>query len=419
MSPLPKSHLACRSCAAPLTTTMVDLGVQPVSNAFRTRAQRTESEMFYPLHAYVCDACWLVQLQDFGSPDLHFHGDYLYFSSFSSSWLAHAEAYAASMITRFGLRPGARMVEIASNDGYLLQFFKKAGMACLGVDPAQNCADAALANHQIRTEVAFFGRETAARLAASGQTADMMAANNVLAHVPDINDFVAGFKILLKPEGVATFEFPHLLALIRNTQFDTIYHEHYSYLSLLALRPLFARHGLQVFDAERLTTHGGSLRLFVSHVASQHAITPAVAAIVAEENAGGLADKATYECFAEQVKAFKRSFVRMLIDLKDQGLSIAAYGAPAKGNTLLNYAGMRSDIIDFTVDRNPAKQQLDLPGLGIPVLSPGAIAEHKPDIVIILPWNLSGEIVGELGHIKAWGGRFLIPIPTPRLASPA
>ncbi len=423
MSQLPKSHpiagqLMCRSCAAPLITTMVDLGVQPVSNAFRTRMQRTEAEMFYPLHAYVCDACWLVQLQDFGSPDLHFHGDYLYFSSFSSSWLAHAQAYASRMIARFGLKPGTQMVEIASNDGYLLQYFKKAGITCLGVDPAQNCADAALANHQIRTEVAFFGRETAERLVASGQAADMMAANNVLAHVPDINDFVAGFSILLKPEGVATFEFPHLMELIRNTQFDTIYHEHYSYLSLLALQPLFQRHGLQVFDVERLTTHGGSLRLFVSHMASRHAITPAVADLLAQETSAGLADKATYERFAEQVKAFKRSLVRMLIELKDQGLSIAAYGAPAKGNTLLNYAGMRSDIIDFTVDRNPAKQNLDLPGLGIPVLSPDAIAEHKPDIVVILPWNLSDEIMGELGHIKSWGGRFLVPIPTPRLVSP-
>ncbi len=418
MSQLPESCPACRSCAAPMTTTMVDLGVQPVSNAFRTPAQRSEGEMFYPLRAYVCEACWLVQLQDFGSPDLHFHGDYLYFSSFSPSWLAHAQAYADSMIARFGLKPGMQMVEIASNDGYLLQYFKKAGIACLGIDPAQNCADAALAHHQITTEVAFFGSETATRLAESGHCADMMAANNVLAHVPDINDFVAGFRILLKPEGVATFEFPHLMEMLRNTQFDTIYHEHYSYLSLLALQPLFARHGLRVFDVERLATHGGSLRLFVSHAASQNAVTPAVANLTAEENAAGLADRATYERFAEQVKAFKRNFVRMLIDLKDQGFAIAAYGAPAKGNTLLNYAGMRSDIIDFTVDRNPAKQNLDLPGLRIPVLAPEAIALRKPDIVLILPWNLSGEIMGELAHIKAWGGRFLIPIPTPRLVAP-
>ncbi len=397
---------------------MVDLGVQPVSNAFRTETQRLEPETFYPLHAYVCQACWLVQLQDFGSPDLHFHGDYVYFSSFSSSWLAHAEAYAKRMIGRFGLEPGARVIEIASNDGYLLQFFKKAGMTCLGVDPAQNCADAALANHQIKTEVAFFGRETATRLASSGHMADLMAANNVLAHVPDINDFVAGFAILLKPEGVATFEFPHLLQLIGNTQFDTIYHEHYSYLSLLALMPLFERHGLRVFDVETLTTHGGSLRLHVSHLRSGHAPMSAVDAMAAEEKAAGLADKATYERFSEQVKAFKRSFVRMLVDLKDQGLAIAAYGAPAKGNTLLNYAGMRSDIVDFTVDRNPAKQGLDLPGLGIPVLAPDALALRKPDIVLILPWNLSDEIMGELRHIGAWGGRFLIPIPVPRLVSP-
>lgn len=405
----------CRSCGSPLVTTFVDLGVQPISNAFRRPSDRDRPETFYPLHAFVCDACKLVQLQDFGTPEDHFHGDYAYFSSFSSSWLAHARAYASAMTERFGLGPASHVIEIASNDGYLLQYFKAAGIACMGVDPAENCARAARENHGIDTRVAFFGVETARALLAEGKAADLTAANNVLAHVPDINDFVAGFRILLKPEGVATFEFPHLMQLIAQGQFDTIYHEHYSYLSLLALEPLFARHGLRVFDVEQIATHGGSLRIFVAHQNAGHAATPSVAALRAAEAAAGLGETATYEAFAARVRRHKRDFVMLLAGLRNGGKRIAAYGAPAKGNTLLNYAGVRNDLIDFTVDRNPVKQGLFLPGLGIPVLDPAEIFARRPDIVVILPWNIADEIRHDLAGIRAWGGRFLIPIPEPRL----
>lgn len=405
----------CRSCGSPLATTFVDLGVQPISNAFRRPSDRDRPETFYPLHAYVCDACKLVQLQDFGTPEDHFHSDYAYFSSFSSSWLAHAQAYATTMADRFQLGPQSHVIEIASNDGYLLRYFKAAGIPCMGVDPAENCARAARDNHGIETRVAFFGAETASALVAEGRSADLTAANNVLAHVPDINDFVAGFRILLKPGGVATFEFPHLMQLIAQVQFDTIYHEHYSYLSLLALEPLFARHGLKVFDVEQLPTHGGSLRIFVAHQASHHVATRAVSMMREAETAADLANIATYEAFAARVRRHKRDFIMLLARLKNEGRRIAAYGAPAKGNTLLNYAGIRNDIIDFTVDRNPAKQGLFLPGLGIPVLDPAEIFVRKPNIVVILPWNLADEIRRDLAGIRDWGGRFLIPIPEPRL----
>jgi SAM-dependent methyltransferase len=407
----------CRSCGSALVTTFVDLGVQPISNAFRRPADRDKPETFYPLHAYVCDDCHLVQLQDFGTPEDHFHGEYAYFSSFSSSWLAHVQAYATAMTRRFELGAQSHVIEVASNDGYLLQYFKAAGIPCMGVDPAENCARAARDNHGIETRVAFFGAETAAALVAEGRSADLTAANNVLAHVPDINDFVEGFRILLKPQGVATFEFPHLMQLIAQVQFDTIYHEHYSYLSLTALEPLFARHGLKVFDVEGLSTHGGSLRVFVAHRVSDHAVTDAVITMRRAEEAAGLGQTVTYEAFAARVRQHKRDFILLLAGLKNQGKRIAAYGAPAKGNTLLNYAGIRNDIIDFTVDRNPVKQGLFLPGLGIPVLDPAAIFESKPDIVVILPWNLSDEIRRDLAGIAAWGGQFLIPIPVPRLVA--
>jgi SAM-dependent methyltransferase len=403
----------CRSCGSTLVTTFVDLGVQPISNAFRRAEDRDRPETFYPLHAYVCDDCRLVQLQDFGTPEDHFHGEYAYFSSFSSSWLAHAQSYTGAMTQRFGLGAQSHVIEIASNDGYLLQYFKAAGIPCMGVDPAENCARAARDNHGIETRVAFFGAETANALVAEGRSADLTAANNVLAHVPDINDFVEGFRILLKPQGVATFEFPHLMQLIAQVQFDTIYHEHYSYLSLKALEPLFARHALKVFDVEGLSTHGGSLRVFVAHQASGHAVTDAVIAMRRAEEDAGLSQTATYEAFAARVRQHKRDFVLLLAGLKNQGKRIAAYGAPAKGNTLLNYAGIRNDMIDFTVDRNPVKQGLFLPGLGIPVLDPAAIFENKPDIVVILPWNLGDEIRRDLAGIAAWGGQFLIPIPVP------
>lgn len=409
---------ACRACGAPLQTTFVDLGVQPISNAFRRAMDCDKPEIFYPLHAFVCDACKLVQLQDFGSAQDHFHADYAYFSSFSSSWLEHAESFAQYMTRRFRLGRASRVVEVASNDGYLLQYFKAGGVPCLGVDPAANCAKAARLNHGIDTKVAFFGAACASELVAEGWGADLVVANNVLAHVPDINDFVRGFQVMLKPEGVASFEFPHLMNLMAQIQFDTIYHEHYSYLSLLALEPLFARHGLRVFDVEQLTTHGGSLRLMVAHENARHAATAAVRTLRHDEEVAGLGSIATYTAFAERVKRLKRDLVMMLAGLKNEGKTIAAYGAPAKGNTLLNYAGMRNDIIEFTVDKNPGKQGLVLPGLGIPVLDPAAIFESKPDIVLVLPWNLATEICADLAGIADWGGRFLIPIPSPRLLEP-
>lgn len=401
----------CRSCGAPLSHVFCDLGLSPVSNAFRRPDQLDQGDVFLPLRALVCESCFLVQLQDFQAADELFTPDYPYFSSFSASWLDHARRYAEDMTARCGLGPESLVVEIASNDGYLLRWFKAAGVPVLGVDPAASVAAAARANHGIETVVDFFGRRTAERLAADGRRADVMAANNVLAHVPDINDFLAGFAVLLKETGTATFEFPHLLNLIARNQFDTIYHEHYSYLSLTALLPAFARHGLAVVDVEDLPTHGGSLRLFVRHVGVQ-APAPAVAAMKAREDAAGLSDLATYAAFGETVKATKRALLTALIGLKDDGLRIAAYGAAAKGNTLLNYCGVGRDMIDFVVDRNPQKQGLFLPGTRIPVLAPEEIARRRPDVIVILPWNLKDEIVAQLAEVRGWGARFLVPIPT-------
>jgi SAM-dependent methyltransferase len=404
----------CRSCGAPLATLFVDLGPSPISNAFRTTDELSEPETFYPLRAYVCEACWLVQLDDVAGRDTHFNADYAYFSSYSSTWLEHAERFAAMAIDRLRLGSSSRVVEVASNDGYLLQYFLKRGIPSLGIDPAANCAEAAQRNHGLETVVAFFGRDIAATLRVERGPADLIVANNVLAHVPDLNDFVAGFAALLAPEGTATFEFPHLLELIARNEFDTIYHEHYSYLSLLAVTPLFARHGLAVVDVERLPTHGHSLRLFVRHAAVAKP-APAVAALLTDERAAGLDNKATYDGFAEKVRATKRSLVALLIGLKQEGKIIAGYGAPAKGNTLLNYCGIRTDFIDFTVDRNPAKQGRFLPGTGIPVLAPDELRRAKPDYLLILPWNLMDEIMADCSFVREWGGKFIVPIPAPRV----
>lgn len=408
------NELKCRSCGQALRTSFADLGVQPVSNRFRKATEVASPELFYPLRAFACDACKLVQLQDFGSPSEHFNEDYVYFSSFSSSWLEHAKTYAEAMRTRFHLGESSRVIEIASNDGYLLQNFVRAGIPCLGVDPAANCAAAAKAKFNIDTHIGFFGRETAQYLKEKGFSADLMAANNVLAHVPDLNDFVAGFQILLKPEGVATFEFPHLLRLMAETQFDTIYHEHYSYLSILALRPLLARYGLEVFDTETLSTHGGSLRLFVGHP-GRHPVDARVSATESAEISAGLDKIATYAAFGQDVCSLKRRIIRLLSDIKEADKLIIGYGAPAKGNTLLNYCGLRTDFLDFTVDRNPAKQGLFLPGTGIEVRPPEAIRQYKPDYVLILPWNLREEIRHELSYIAEWGGKFIVAIPEPQI----
>ena len=405
--------LCCRSCGAPLEQVFVDLGMSPISNAMRHPDQAGEAERFYPLKTFVCGVCKLVQIQDVESREAHFHGDYTYFSSFSASWLAHAEAYVAMMVDRFGVTPSAQVVEVASNDGYLLQYFRQRGVPVLGVDPAANCAEAAMNERGVPTHVGFFGADLAAQLVAEGKAADVTAANNVLAHVPDINDFVEGFRILLKPQGVATFEFPHLLRLIEANYFDTIYHEHYSYLSLLAVERLFERHGLYVFDIEELTTHGGSLRVFAGHAGAHGPPSDRVEAFRAKEERAGLDDLAAYADFAEKVRATKRALLKLMIDLKDQGASIVAYGAPAKGNTLLNYCGVRGDFIDYAVDANPHKQGLMLPGTGIPVFAPDQIFRTRPDYVLILPWNLKDEIIGQMERIREWGGRFILPLPEP------
>jgi SAM-dependent methyltransferase len=407
------AHPTCRSCRAPLTTVFVDLGLSPISNAFVRPDRVAAAEKFYPLRSFVCDQCRLVQLEDFETPDAHFHGEYAYFSSVSDVWLAHARNFVEHAVGLFALGPHSHVVEVASNDGYLLQYFVQRGIPCLGVDPAANCAKAAWEERQVRTEVVFFGTATAERLLASGRGADLMIANNVLAHVPDINDFVAGFRILLKPQGTAIFEFPHVLELIRNTQFDTIYHEHYSYLSLLAVKPLFARHGLRVVDVDRLPTHGGSLRLYVRHANASGPASAAVARLEQEELDAGLDRPETYTAIGDHVRALKRALLSLLIPLKEKGKSIVGYGAPAKGNTLLNYCGIGTDFLPYVVDRSTHKQGLLLPGTRIPVRHPEVIFADRPDYVLILPWNLLDEITGQLAGIREWGGRFIVPIPKP------
>jgi SAM-dependent methyltransferase len=405
--------LRCRSCGAPVTTIFADLGLCPISNAFPRPRQSRAGEVFYPLRAYVCQGCWLVQSQDIETREAHFHADYPYFSSFSSTWLEHARQFAEMAANRFRLGPGSRVVEIGSNDGYLLRHFVSRGIPCLGVDPAENCARAARA-HGVETRVAFFGKTGGANLLQEGWSADLIVANNVLAHVPDLNDFVAGIATVLKLSGTATLEFPHLLELIKSVAFDTIYHEHYSYLSLTALTPLFARHGLSVYNVEKFPTHGGSLRLFVHADQCRHPGT-AVSALLAEEHAAGLADVGTYVAFTNLMNTKKRELIRLLVELRGRGAHICCYGAAAKGTTLLNYCGFRRDFIDFAVDRNPEKQGRLIPGTGIPILAPTEIAKRKPDYIFILPWNIGSEIMQECRQVKEWGGRFILPMPVPRI----
>jgi hypothetical protein len=402
----------CRSCGAPLSAVLVDLGMTPISNAFVREGHASFSERFYPLKSFVCDRCMLVQLEDYETPQTHFHGEYVYFSSFSDSWLAHARSFVENAVNRLELGANSQVVEVGSNDGYLLQYFVERGIPCLGVDPAANCARAAWDLRRVPTEVAFFGSKAARQLRERSGAADLIIANNVLAHVPDINDFVAGFRLLLSEKGVATFEFPHVLEMIRNVEFDTIYHEHYSYLSLLALEPLFARHGLRVVDVEHLSTHGGSLRLYVAH-ADSTAVADSVAQLRREEIVAGLDRIATYEAFGQRVRHLKRSLLSLLIALVEDGKSVAAYGAPAKGNTLLNYCGIGQDFIEYTVDRNVHKQGHLLPGTRIPVLAPDEIGRRRPDYVLILPWNLQEEIVAQINQFPNWTGRFIIPVPEP------
>jgi SAM-dependent methyltransferase len=388
---------------------VADLGLSPLANAYVPATRADRGEMVHPLHAFVCEACWLVQLEAFETPEAIF-SDYAYFSGFSAGWLAHAEAYVAAMQARFGLGPDSRVVEVASNDGYLLRAVVARGIPALGVEPAANVAAVARASG-IPTEVAFFGAETARRLRAEGHAADLMAANNVLAHVPDIHDFVEGFRVLLKPEGVATFEFPHLLRMIAERQFDTIYHEHFSYLSLGVVSEILAAHGMRVFDVEAWPTHGGSLRVFACHAAAAHPQGPAVARVRAEERAGGLFEAGGYAAFAEDVVRIKCATLAFLAELRLTGQTVCAYGAAAKGNTFLNYCGIGPELVQVVADRSPHKQGTLLPGSRIPVVAPEALLARRPDYVLILPWNLKDEIAGEMAAIRDWGGRFVTAIP--------
>lgn len=403
--------MKCRHCGQPLRLPLIDLGSAPPSNAYLSPDDLARPEKWFPLRVMVCDQCWLVQTEDFAQADELFSADYAYFSSYATSWLEHARRYVAQMRTRFGLGPHSMVVEIAANDGYLLQYVKAAGIPCYGVEPTASTAAAA---RQLGLEIIgdFFGVTLARQLQADGRSADLIVANNVLAHVPDINDFVAGFATLLKPQGVATFEFPHLLSLLKHTQFDTIYHEHFSYLSLTALQAVFTAAGLQVFDVEALPTHGGSLRLFVQREETgEHAVTAQLAATLEAERLAGLADETGYRSLQAAADKVKNDFVAFLIEAKRAGKHVMAYGAAAKGNTLLNYAGIRPDLLSAVVDRNPAKQGRYMPGSRIPIVGEAELCEQRPDYVVLLPWNLRDELTAQLDYIRDWGGRFVVAVP--------
>ena len=402
---------SCRFCGTPLTLTFSDLGMSPLSNAFVKPDALDRMERFYPLHAYVCDVCRLVQLEQFASP-LEIFDDYAYFSSYSQSWLSHCEAYTSQMIQRFGLVAQHQVVEIASNDGYLLQYFKAAGVPVLGIEPADNVARVAQAAG-VNTIVKFFGTETATDLVASGIRADLLLGNNVLAHVPDLNDFILGMKLLLKSDGVITMEFPHLLRMIEANQFDTIYHEHFSYLSFETVERVFAHHGLTMFDVDELPTHGGSIRIYAQHTETgKQVVSPSVLAMRKQEADFGIGKLETYTGFAARVCHAKRALLEFLIKAKREGKSVVGYGAAAKGNTLLNYCGIRSDFLDYVVDNSLYKQGLYLPGTRLPIYPPDKIRETKPDYILILPWNLKSEIMDQMAYVREWGAAFVIPIPS-------
>jgi hypothetical protein len=408
------AQAACRFCSEPLSTTFVDLGMSPPCQTHIEPHELNHMERFYPLHAWVCNRCYLVQLEEYVSPDAIF-SDYAYFSSYSDSWVEHARLYTQSMTQRLALGAKSLVMEIASNDGYLLQHFVKAGIPCRGIEPAANVAQAAIAKG-IATTVKFFGRKSATEVAREFGQPDLLLGNNVLAHVPDINDFVGGMKILLKAGGVLTMEFPHLLKLMDENQFDTIYHEHFSYLSFATVEKIFAHHGLRLFDVDEIPTHGGSLRIYGCHADdTSHQNTAAVARLRQHEIQRGLQDLSTYAEFETKVKATKRKLLRFLVDARDQGKSVVGYGAPGKGNTLLNYCGIRTDLLDYTVDRSPHKQGRYTPGTHIPILAPERIAETRPDYVLLLPWNLQHEITQKMAFIREWGGRFVVPIPSVRV----
>lgn len=400
----------CRCCGATLEQTFIDLGLSPLANQYITEEQLSHKEILYPLHVFVCHHCFLVQLDKMETPE-HIFSEYAYFSSYSQSWLQHAQSYVNTIVNRLALGSQSQIIEIASNDGYLLQYFQEKKIPVMGIEPAGNVARLAQ-NKGIPTWVRFFGQGLAQELAAQGIYADLLIGNNVLAHVPDLHDFIQGMKIILKPQGIITLEFPHVLQLMQYNQFDTIYHEHFSYFSLKVVQDIFAQHGLSVFDVEELDTHGGSLRIYACHAENNLFLPgPNLEALRQKERVYGLDKRQTYYLFDEQVKKTKRDILTFIIRCREQGKQVAGYGAPAKGNTLLNYCGIRTDLLDYTVDCNPYKQGKYLPGTRIPIFAPEKIRQTKPDYVWILPWNLQEEIIGQMQEIRDWGGQFLMTIP--------
>jgi hypothetical protein len=409
-------HNFCRLCSAPLEQTFVDLGMSPLCESFRTRAQLSAMEPYFPLHVMVCGNCFLVQLEEYVSPESIF-SEYAYFSSYSTTWVEHARTYCEMIRRRLDLGTDSLVVELASNDGYLLQHFLPMGVPVLGIEPAANVARAAI-EKGVPTRVAFFGTKLARELEEQGRQADLIIGNNVLAQVPDINDFVRGMALLLKAEGVITLEFPHLERLMSENQFDTIYHEHFSYFSFLTIERMAARHNLRIIDVEELATHGGSLRVLFAHSSSSHRTSDRVSELLKREKRLGFQNMATYASFSGQVQRAKRELLSFLIAIKNEGKRICGYGAPGKGNTLLNYCGIGTDFLDFTVDRNPYKHGRFTPGMHIPILPVEAIDEARPDYILILPWNLRDEIVAQMHHIGKWGGKFIIPIPEVSVVDP-
>jgi 2-polyprenyl-3-methyl-5-hydroxy-6-metoxy-1,4-benzoquinol methylase len=400
----------CRFCGSVLQNAFLDLGMSPLANSYLKPAELNKFEPFYPLCLYVCGHCFLVQLEEFETPN-HIFSEYAYFSSYSDTWLQHAKSYTDMVVKRFGLNQQSQVVEIASNDGYLLQYLVTRGIRVLGIEPAANVAEVAV-KRGIPTLIKFFGEAAARELVAQGITADLVVGNNVLAHVHELNDFVRGLRILLKPQGAITLEFPHLMRLLAENQFDTIYHEHFSYFSLITVEKVFAAQGLTIFDVEELPTHGGSLRVYACHTAdASKSVSQRVSDLKSQEEAAGLTRLKCYFSFAENVKETKWKLLDFLISAKQERKSIAGYGAPAKGNTLLNYCGIRSDFIGYTVDRSLEKQGRFLPGTHIPIYNPEKIRETRPDYLLILPWNLKEEIMGQMSYIREWGGRFVVPIP--------
>lgn len=403
--------MKCRHCQKELTNLFIDLGTSPPSNSYVTAEKIQAAEVYYPLRVLICDECWLMQTEDYAQADEMFSEDYAYFSSFSKSWLEHSKRYTDTMTERFGITDQSLVSEIAANDGYLLQYFKQQGTPCYGVEPTKSTATAAR-EKGIEIVEDFFGQRLAGELVKDGRSVDLVAANNVLAHVPDINDFVAGFSILLKPEGVATFEFPHLYQLVEHHQFDTIYHEHYSYLSLSAVARIFDKNGLTVFDVEELPTHGGSLRVFAQRKdTSPHPISDNVTNMLQFEADTGMKSLDYYKGFQEKSEKIKHTFLSYLLKCKEEGIRVAAYGAAAKGNTLLNFAGVHSDLLPYVVDKNPSKQGQYLPGSRIPIVDEDHLLQDKPDRIIILPWNLADEISKQLNYAKEWGGKCVRMIP--------